>query len=122
MLGGSQAVSAAVLSELAASTGADVRRIAGPDRYATAARVAEEYFRDGTAAVFVATGEGFADALAGVPAAALTRSPLLLVGRDSVPHPTVAQLQRMEGARVLLLGRRAAISEAVREEIAAYAS
>ncbi len=51
-----------------------VRRIFGPDRYATAAALSEEY-PDGVDTVYIATGSKYADALAGASAAANGLSP-----------------------------------------------
>lgn len=83
ILGGTGAVSAAVEDKLVDTLGdANVTRLAGDDRYGTAAVVADtvidmlgaEY--DGTA--FVATGGNYPDALAGSPISAAMRWPILL--------------------------------------------
>lgn len=58
-----------------------VRRLAGPDRYATALTVADEVVADGalTRDLVVATGQKFPDALAAGPALARTDRTLILV-------------------------------------------
>ena len=70
VLGGSQAVGDGVLDALRPLTVGEARRVAGPDRYATAAAVADDAFPGTHDVVYLATGEDFPDALAGSPAAA----------------------------------------------------
>ena len=79
-------------------------RLAGADRYATAAAISSTYYTPGVQAAFIATGAGFADALAGGPAAALNDSPLLLVRteHDSLGH--AAELTRLNPQRIYVLG------------------
>jgi glucose/arabinose dehydrogenase/putative cell wall-binding protein len=114
VLGGTNVVSEGVRNDLVpyASSGA-VQRIAGADRYATAAAISSTYYAPGVAAAFVATGSGFADALAGTPAAALRDAPLLLVTRNTIPASTKAELDRLNPQRIYVLGGGASISSAV---------
>lgn len=80
VVGGAAAVPETVVTALA-DRGLEVRRLAGPDRYATAAAVAAELgAEDGLA--FVASGVTFADALAAGPVAARSAR------RSCSPHPT----------------------------------
>lgn len=117
VLGGTAAVSEAVIAQLRSYTTGTVSRIAGADRYGTAAAVAGA-FAPGRAATFLATGTAYPDALAGGPAAALLDVPLLLVAPDRVPAPTAAQLDRIRPERLVVLGGLAA----VRDEVAAAAA
>ena len=121
VLGGTGVVSESVRSQIAAyaSTGEAVR-IAGADRYATAAQVAQRWYGAGVPAAFVAVGSNFADALAGAPAAALRDSPLLLVRPGSIPGPTVTALQTLQPQRIYVLGGTAVISQAVATQLDAY--
>jgi len=96
-------------------------RIAGGDRYATAALVADEIDdRDTLDTVIVANGENFPDALAG---SALINdyedAALLLVTSDSIPSATEVQMNRIDGSvnDVIVIGGTSAISEAVFEDI-----
>ena len=116
VLGGTAAVSSAVEQELAAI--APVTRLAGPDRFATAAAIAARSPSTG-GTVYVATGLGFADALAGGAAAAREGAPLLLVSRDGVPPVTSAALASLAPARLVVLGGTAAVSDAVAAELVA---
>lgn len=78
-VGGSAAAVAA-----AALPAGSVLRLVGIDRYTTAAYVAESHFGAQTA-VGIATGTGFADALAGGVLAASLNAPLLLTRPTALP-------------------------------------
>ncbi len=121
VLGGTSVISEAVRTGLQAyaSTG-EAPRIAGADRYATAAAISATYYPSNVPAAFVATGSGFADALAGAPAAALRDSPLLLVTRDGIPTATRNELTRLHPQRIYVLGGGASISSAVGVALGAY--
>lgn len=111
VLGGTGAVSAAVESALRLHAPA-VSRIAGADRYATAAAVARS--TAGTpGSVFLATGGGFADALTGGPAAAAAHAPVLLVSPTCIPSPVSTQLQAYGYPPLTLLGGTAVLSAGV---------
>jgi len=110
VLGGEVAVSAQVEAALAAYTDGGVTRLAGADRFGTAAAIAGAW--DETSTVYVATGANFPDALAGAAAAGLADAPLLLVGAD-VPATTAAELQRLDPDRIILLGGTVAVSTQV---------
>jgi putative cell wall-binding protein len=86
VVGGPTSVSAGVATQLAAhvSDATAMTRLAGADRYDTAAAVAASVFPDATTAV-IATGENFPDALAGVPVAALNQAPMLLLPQACTP-------------------------------------
>jgi hypothetical protein len=113
VLGSSGAVSDAVAGQLAGFTAGTVTRLGGTDRYATAATVSTTFFSRGVPAAFVATGANYPDALSGGPAAAASRSPLLLTRLDSVPSSTAAEIQRLRPARIYILGSTGVVSDAV---------
>lgn len=112
ILGGTAALPASLEQEVAQATGAEVVRLAGDERFATAALVARAAFPDGSDTALLATGGSFADALAGVPVAALSGSPLLLTEVDGLPAATEAYLLEFT-PQVLLLGGDQAISAQV---------
>lgn len=120
VLGGTGAVSAAVEHEL--SERAATRRVAGADRFATAAAVSATVFAEGVAAVYVATGNGFADALSGGAAAAHESSPVLLTRHDDLPAATATELRRLRPGRIVVLGGPSAVSERLLDELAGYTS
>jgi putative cell wall-binding protein len=114
VVGGTAVVSDAVLSALRGYTAGGVTRQAGADRYATAAAVSRAAFpADSGGTVHVASGLGFADAVAGVPAAAVHGGPLLLTTRTWLPDPTRAELRRLDPRRVVLLGGEAVIAGSI---------
>lgn len=118
VVGGSAVVSDAVLVALRSYTAGGVTRQAGADRFATAAAVSAAAFpRDSARTVHVASGLGFADAVAGVPAAIARGGPLLLTARTWVPPPTATELRRLDPVRVVLLGGEGAIAATVPSEI-----
>ena len=122
VVGGSGAVSDAVLSELGGI--APTRRIAGTSRYDTAAELAKAAFPtpvgDDDLPVFLASGESFADALSGAAAAASApATPLLLTQPGALPEATRAELVRQRPPGVYVLGGTTAVSQAVEDEITA---
>ena len=104
VLGGVAAVSERVRSDLGA------RRIAGRDRYATAAAVAREVFAQASV-VHLATGLDFPDALAGTPVAARDGAPLLLAARTCVTPATRDAVTALGARSRVVLGGTAAVSE-----------
>jgi putative cell wall-binding protein len=99
-----------------------IQRLAGPDRYATAAAISRARFGGGASTVFVATGAGFPDALAGAPAAAKARGPILLAARDTLPTSTATELARLAPSRIVVLGGPASISDRVFADLKRYAA
>ena len=92
--------------------GLEVTRLAGPDRYATAAAVASEVRAPGGLA-FIASGERFPDALAAGPVAAARRAPILLTPRDALPNPTLGVLAQLGIGDAVVVGGSNAVADAV---------
>ena len=107
-----------VASAAPAAVAPEVRRLAGADRHATAVAVSQFSHPQGARVALVTTGAGFADALAGGPAASVLGGPVLLVGRDRVPDIVLAELRRLRPERVLVLGGAAVVSDAVTGQLA----
>ena len=118
---GPAVVSEAVRTQLQAyaATG-EVERLFGADRFATAAAISAEFYAPNVPAAFIAVGTGFADALAGAPAAALNDSPLLLVRTDAITDATSAELTRLQPQRIYILGGPGVVSDAVAAQLDAY--
>ena len=95
-------------------------RIAGPDRYATAATISATHFSGGAPVAYVATGRNFPDALAGGPAAGLHGGPVLLTEPHSLPQATRDELSRLRPGRIVVLGGPGAISTEVARQLEAY--
>ncbi|WP_156786252.1 cell wall-binding repeat-containing protein [Microterricola viridarii] len=91
------------------------QRIAGTDRYDTAAAISRSSFSgEGSVPVaYVVTGEDFPDALAAGPAAASQGGPLLLTNPGYVPDPTTAELKRVKPKSIIVVGGPAAVSDHV---------
>ena len=95
--------------------GLDVTRLAGADRFETAARVMAEL--GDRATIAVAPGEGFPDALSASTFAARLDVPVLLSRRDGVPAATVQAMAEAEPERIIAVGGRAVLSEGVHDEL-----
>lgn len=114
VLGGTAAIGSAVESQLAEF--GEVLRVAGPDRYSTAAAITEHAFEAPTHTAMLATGADFPDALAGGAAAVAARggpAPLLLTTADCVPAPAAEQIDRLEPSTLTVLGGAAALGPGV---------
>ena len=111
---------------------AEVERIYGADRWATAAEIAAE-FPDGADTVYIANGteslDG-ADALASGAAAAKgaldflpnatpegDAAPILLVKADDIPSATVTALELLEPSNVVIVGGTGSVSEDVEDDL-----
>lgn len=110
----------AVVPEAAAATAAEGRelvRLAGKERYATAAAITEEAIARlpaGPGPLIVATGDTFPDALAAGPLAARLDAPILLVPSDgALPERAEALLTAHADRfdRVLVMGGAAALPD-----------
>jgi hypothetical protein len=98
-----------------------VKRVAGDDRFATAAAVSKRYFPSGADTVFLANGLGFADALSAAPVAARNGSPILLTHATSLPAATATELARLAPDVIVVIGGTGAISDKVMKRLAPYA-
>jgi len=121
VLGGEQAVSPAVVAELE-SRGVTVERVAGANRFGTAAAIAAA-LPGNFGVAFLAEGanpdptRGFPDPLSAAPYAAFLRRPILLTGSNELPSETVDAL-RSEGIReTIVVGGPVAVSDAVVEQV-----
>lgn len=124
LVGGEQAISPAVADQLEQDF--DVRRVAGDDRYGTAAEVARVLATTGAVGrigedttALLATGRDFPDALAAGPLAYDRRVPVLLTRPDDLPAPTSAVLDELGIQRVVVFGGSAVVSPGVVEQLRA---
>ncbi|MEP6854733.1 MAG: SpoIID/LytB domain-containing protein [Pedococcus sp.] len=90
-------------------------RLAGPDRYASAAAVAARVPASADAVVLAAADGVLVDASVSGPLAATVGGPLLLTRRGSLPPATVAELNRRGKAvrTAYVIGSEAVVSQAV---------
>lgn len=117
--GGPASVSDAVVGELADTTGGGWTRSTGDDRYATAAAVAQRY-QPGVETVYVATGQGYPDALTGAAVAGSEGAPVLLTRQGSLPPATAAALERLDPKRIVVLGGENVIGKPVMDQLEQY--
>ena len=115
VVGGPAAVAAEVERQLRTITLQQVQRLAGADRYSTAAGLTQ--LANGTAPpvaqVLVASGRSPADAISASGAAAAVGTGVLLVEPDAVPAATADALRLLRPERVVVVGGTTAISETV---------
>lgn len=120
VVGGTKAVSEPVVRSLKAyATSGVVQRVAGGNRYATAAALASSSPAR-PARVYLASGEDFPDALAAASIAGHQQVPLLLTRRNSLEVETIAQLRRLKAQEVVVLGGSSVVSDNVARQGASY--
>ncbi len=123
VMGGSAAVSDAVLDELR-GMGLTTERIAGPNRFATAAAAARQVGTT-TGTVYVAEGEhaeatrGFPDPIAAAAQAGRRGDAVLLVNQARLPQETIDALAALDPTEVVIVGGTAAVSDEVEATIRA---
>lgn len=95
--------------------GFPVSRIAGADRYETAALVSDALRAElGTSAgdrVFLASGTGYADSLSASPLAAISGCPVLLTLPDRLPAATAAAISRGGYSSAVIAGGEGAVGK-----------
>lgn len=106
---------------------ASLERWWGADRYATSATISAKSFRPGVEMAFIASGQVYADALAGAAAAGRNvngqrRDPVLLVDDDRIPSSIAAELRRLKPGRIVVLGGPNTIRDSVLADLATYTS
>lgn len=97
-------------------------RVAGADRYGTAAAISRASFGTGVPVAYVATGLNYPDALAGGPVAGLAGGPVLLTDPGSLPQVTRDELARLKPGRIVVLGGPSAVSQRVVDQLAPLTS
>lgn len=120
LVGGVEALTEEVADALR-DLGLTVERIAGADRFAVAAAIADRVGTDGGAylveGVHADPARGWPDAIAVGALAAAERRPILLTHRDHVPAPTVEAIDQLTQPTVDIVGGAAAVSATVRRQV-----
>lgn len=111
VLGGESAVSAEVATAL--GDYGTVERLAGEDRYETAALISADHTTSQEA--FVGNGAAWPDAVTAAALAARQDAPLLLVKQDAVPAVTWDELDRLDPETIWVLGGEQVVGEVVIE-------
>ncbi len=91
--------------------GLATERIAGSNRYATAATLALRFWQHAEF-VYLASGDAFPDALAAAGIPDNEQGPVLLVTRDTLPPETAEALAALGPSHLRVLGGTAAVSDA----------
>ncbi len=112
IVGGTSVVSSGVESTLSGI--APVTRLAGGNRYETAAAVSTRWADGSAPVVYIAYGENFPDALSGGSGAAIEDGALLLSPGTTLSQPTVDALKRVKAKKIVLVGGTNVLAEAVR--------
>lgn len=117
------ALAAGVLGVAGAGTSLAVEdvttsRIAGTDRFATAAAVAAAAYPSGADTVLVASGRSFPDALAGAALASRQGAPVLLTEPSALPAATSKAVDDLKATKAVILGGTTAVTKAVEDELA----
>lgn len=94
----------------------DEKRIAGSDRYRTAAAIAKQGW-ERAKKVIIASGQSFPDALSGVPLAFQYDAPILLVMQNELASATKAMLESLQTEEVIILGGPKAVSPNVEHQL-----
>ncbi|MGY1550963.1 cell wall-binding repeat-containing protein [Microbacterium sp. A588] len=116
--------SAAAVVSTPAYAGTAASRIAGSDRYETAAAVSQAAFGDPKAVevVFVTTGASFADSLSAGPVATVRNAPVLLAHNNGLPRATIDELRRLSPKEIVIVGGTGVISRSVGDQLKSYAA
>ena len=120
VLGATGVVSAEVETQLAQFTAGNVSRLGGSNRWETSAAISASTFQPGVDVVFLASGRNFPDALSGAAAAGSLGGPVLLTMEDTLPSAVAAELERLDPARIVVLGGSTAVFDTVQWEASAY--
>lgn len=124
LMGGTAAISDSVVEELEGWGVEHIERIAGANRFATAA-AAMDFVRanGGTGDPYVVRGEGaghiggWEDAVAVSQHAAMQGAPILLTRPDDLPDETIAAIEGDGADRVTIVGGQAAVSGGVSDDL-----
>ena len=113
VVGGTASVSSGIQADLVRLLGSShVARIAGADRFETAAAIDRTFF-DGDDFAFVATGLNYPDALSGAPLAVAYGGPLILAMPQCIPFESVSTAIDLNAEELILLGGPASLGTGV---------
>lgn len=112
------------INETAALTAAinspkNIFRVAGADRYSTAAAISASQFTDPTKVntVVISTGVNFSDALSAAPIATKYVAPLLLTDTANLPSATINEIARLNPSNIVIVGGTSSVSASVEESL-----
>jgi N-acetylmuramoyl-L-alanine amidase/putative cell wall-binding protein len=88
-------------------------RLAGDDRYTTAAALSRKGWPTGASTVLLANGLDWPDAIAAAPLSRKLDAPLLFTQPNDLPRKTAAEITRLHPSKIIVLGAPAFVSSAV---------
>ena len=92
--------------------GSAAHRIAGPDRYATAAQVSAKSFKTADSVVLV-NGQNYVDVAPATVLAAKQKAPVLLTQANVLPEATRAEIERLGAKNVIVVGGEGSVSNSI---------
>ena len=93
-----------------------VTRISGSNRYETAVSISKQSYTSAQTVV-LASGESYADALAGVPLAYKNKAPILLTPSKTLAAVTFNEIKRLGAKKVIILGGTGAVSANIEQTL-----
>lgn len=91
-------------------------RTSGVDRYKTSVAVSKDTYNS-SKSVIIASGEGFADALAGSQLSIAMDAPILLTGKYNLDPAVLDEINRLDAQSVYILGGENTISKNIEESL-----
>lgn len=100
-------------------------RLAGSNRYETSALVSQQLFPTSAPVaipvLYIANGTNYPDALSAGPAASHLGGGLLLVQSTTIPAVVLAEIDRLNPGRIVIVGGETSVSSAVATQLATFA-
>lgn len=96
-------------------------RIAGANRYGTAAE-ASRAWGSNVSVVYVVSGQDYADALVAASRSGVYDAPVLLTEQGRLRSETIEALQRLRPQRIVVVGGTGAVSNSVYSQLRSYAT
>jgi putative cell wall-binding protein len=121
VVGPASFVSNRIFNRLDNFTTGTVRREAGRNDFHTSAVISRRHYSPGVPFVYIANGEsGPAYAMAGGAAAAKLGGPMLYVTRNDIPSSVASELERLDPARIIVVGPSSSVSHGVMVALEQY--
>lgn len=115
IVGGTSSVSDSAINGLS-----NYKRLSGDDRYQTNSAVINEFLgSSGFSNIYLADGEGFADALSGSAVAATTSSPIILVNNSYCTNSPIIQSNLNNISQINILGGSAVVPDTLVQKLLA---
>lgn len=119
LVGGTGVIDSGMKARLQKLLGSNltVTRIGGTDRYDTARNIAASW--TSAATVYIATGNGYADALGAAAIAGAKNAPVMLVKgtNSSMPSATLSALSKLKTKTVVIVGGDGVVSKGIASQL-----